>query len=361
MAVVHPRRRLGAVPLPDGRHAREVRREARRLVRDATARSSTGCAPSSPTGDRCGPAQIEHDAKKGARGPWWDWDVVKHALEYLWLFGEVAIAGSPRFRAALRAGRAGASRPRRSPRRSPRDDAIRELIARARPRRTASARRPISPTTGASRTGRAVMAAIGDLQDAGELAARHGRGLDSRPAGRPRRGCTAMPRSPAASTPPRSSPRSIRSCGSATAPSGSSTSSTASRSTRRRRSGASGTTRCPCSSATTSSAASTSRPIARPRRCSCSRPGGSTGGRRMPRPALADELRAAARWQGLDVDLGVAVGRCHRRPRGRAARGRAATRRAPPSRSRSPPTNRSLPTSGRETRRRGGVRIRGCR
>ena len=36
---------------------------------------------------------------------------------------------------------------------------------------------------------------------------------------------------------------------------------------------------------------------------------------------LADELRAAARWQGLESDLGVAVGRCHRRPRGRAARG----------------------------------------
>ncbi|KAA9105673.1 winged helix-turn-helix domain-containing protein [Microbacterium rhizomatis] len=39
------------------------------------------------------PAQIEHDAKQGARGPWWDWDVVKHALEYLFLFGDVAIAG----------------------------------------------------------------------------------------------------------------------------------------------------------------------------------------------------------------------------------------------------------------------------
>ncbi|WP_240658689.1 DNA glycosylase AlkZ-like family protein, partial [Microbacterium sp. CPCC 204701] len=39
------------------------------------------------------PAQIEHDAKKGPRGPWWDWDVVKHALEYMWMFGEVAIAG----------------------------------------------------------------------------------------------------------------------------------------------------------------------------------------------------------------------------------------------------------------------------
>jgi len=32
------------------------------------------------------PAQIEHDAKESARGPWWDWDVVKQALEYLWMF-----------------------------------------------------------------------------------------------------------------------------------------------------------------------------------------------------------------------------------------------------------------------------------
>lgn len=39
------------------------------------------------------PAQIEHDAKQTHRGPWWDWDVVKHALEHLWWFGEVAIAG----------------------------------------------------------------------------------------------------------------------------------------------------------------------------------------------------------------------------------------------------------------------------
>ncbi|MGZ0710391.1 winged helix-turn-helix domain-containing protein (plasmid) [Coraliomargarita sp. W4R53] len=39
------------------------------------------------------PSQIEHDSKQTARGPWWDWDAVKQSLEYLWLFGEVAIAG----------------------------------------------------------------------------------------------------------------------------------------------------------------------------------------------------------------------------------------------------------------------------
>ncbi|PZU41461.1 MAG: hypothetical protein DI573_01035 [Microbacterium sp.] len=39
------------------------------------------------------PAEIESDAHAAARGPWWDWNEVKRALEYLWLFGEVAIAG----------------------------------------------------------------------------------------------------------------------------------------------------------------------------------------------------------------------------------------------------------------------------
>lgn len=37
------------------------------------------------------PAEIEHDAVSGPRGPWWDWNVVKKTLEYLWLFGEVAV------------------------------------------------------------------------------------------------------------------------------------------------------------------------------------------------------------------------------------------------------------------------------
>ena len=39
------------------------------------------------------PAQIEHDAAGGQRGPWWGWNDVKLALEYLWLIGDVAIAG----------------------------------------------------------------------------------------------------------------------------------------------------------------------------------------------------------------------------------------------------------------------------
>lgn len=40
--------------------------------------------------------EIEHDANKRT-GPWWGWSDVKHALEYLFLFGEVAIAGRTRF------------------------------------------------------------------------------------------------------------------------------------------------------------------------------------------------------------------------------------------------------------------------
>lgn len=39
------------------------------------------------------PAEIEHDARQSSRGPWWDWDVIKRALELLWLVGDVAIAG----------------------------------------------------------------------------------------------------------------------------------------------------------------------------------------------------------------------------------------------------------------------------
>ncbi|MBN9179574.1 MAG: winged helix DNA-binding domain-containing protein, partial [Microbacterium sp.] len=35
------------------------------------------------------PAEIDHTDKAARRGPWWDWDVVKNALEYRFLFGEV--------------------------------------------------------------------------------------------------------------------------------------------------------------------------------------------------------------------------------------------------------------------------------
>ncbi len=42
------------------------------------------------------PAEIRGDAP-GGRGGWWEWDEVKHALEYLWRIGDVAIAGRDGF------------------------------------------------------------------------------------------------------------------------------------------------------------------------------------------------------------------------------------------------------------------------
>jgi len=113
------------------------------------------------------PAQIEHDAKKGARGPWWDWDVVKRTLEHLWLFGEVAIAGRRGFerryalaehvipRSALEAD-------------IPREDAVRELVGRAaKAYGVATAADLADYWRIADR--KAVLAAVGDLVDAGEL------------------------------------------------------------------------------------------------------------------------------------------------------------------------------------------------
>jgi uncharacterized protein YcaQ len=76
------------------------------------------------------PAEIDHDAKRTHRGPWWDWDVIKEALERLFLFGDVAIAGRRGFerRYAL-AEQVIPSEILARP--VPRDEAIRELIARA--------------------------------------------------------------------------------------------------------------------------------------------------------------------------------------------------------------------------------------
>lgn len=113
------------------------------------------------------PAQIEHDAKQGARGPWWDWDVVKNALEYLWLFGEVAIAGRRGFE--RRYGMAADVIPGdvlATP--VPREDAIRELVRRA------TAAYGVATAADVADYWRianrpAVLAALGELTDAGEL------------------------------------------------------------------------------------------------------------------------------------------------------------------------------------------------
>lgn len=113
------------------------------------------------------PAQIEHDARGAARGPWWDWDVVKHALEYLWLFGEVAIAGRRGFerRYAMAADVIPGdilARP------VAREDAVRELVRRA------AAAYGVATAADLADYWRianrpAVMAAVSDLVDSGEL------------------------------------------------------------------------------------------------------------------------------------------------------------------------------------------------
>lgn len=113
------------------------------------------------------PAQIDHDAKAANKGPWWDWDVVKQALEYLWLFGEVAIAGRRGFE--RRYGLAEHVIPATTlavP--VARADAIRELIRRA------SVAYGVSTASDLADYFRikdrpAVTAAIAELQDAGEL------------------------------------------------------------------------------------------------------------------------------------------------------------------------------------------------
>nr|WP_246414628.1 crosslink repair DNA glycosylase YcaQ family protein [Microbacterium thalassium] len=113
------------------------------------------------------PAQIEHDAKQARRGPWWDWDVVKQALELLWMFGDVAIAGRRGFerRYALAADvipHEVLDAP------APRADAIRELVSRA------GAAYGVATASDLAdywrlRDRRAVTTAIGELEDAGML------------------------------------------------------------------------------------------------------------------------------------------------------------------------------------------------
>lgn len=127
------------------------------------------------------PAEIDSDARRGRRGPWWDWDVVKETLERLFLFGEVAIAGRRGFerRYAL-AEHVIPADVLANP--VPRDDAIRELIRRA--------ARAYGVATASDladywriRDRRAILSAIADLVDDGELVPVTVRGWTS--AGRP--------------------------------------------------------------------------------------------------------------------------------------------------------------------------------
>ena len=98
-----------------------------------TARSWTGCARSSPTADRCGPREIEHDAEGGRPRA-----VVGLGRRQARARVPVDVRrggdrGSPGVRATVRPRRARDPRDRDG-RPSPRQDAIRELVRRARDR-----------------------------------------------------------------------------------------------------------------------------------------------------------------------------------------------------------------------------------
>lgn len=113
------------------------------------------------------PAQLDHDARRGRRGGWWEWDAVKLALEHLFLFGEVAIAGRRGFerRYALAADVIPAE-VLAAP--VPRAEAIRELVSRA--------ARAYGVATASDladywriRDRPAILTAVHELVDAGEL------------------------------------------------------------------------------------------------------------------------------------------------------------------------------------------------
>lgn len=112
------------------------------------------------------PAEIDHDAKRAQRGAWWDWDVIKEALERLFLFGEVAIAGRRGFE--RRYGLAEHLIPPEGLDPVPRLQAIHELVRRAaKAHGVATAADLADYWRIADR--RAVLAAVADLVDAGEL------------------------------------------------------------------------------------------------------------------------------------------------------------------------------------------------
>ncbi|GGO67544.1 hypothetical protein GCM10010910_29560 [Microbacterium nanhaiense] len=113
------------------------------------------------------PSEILSVERQARGGPWWDWDHVKRALEYLWGTGEVAIAGRDGFERVY--GLAAQVLPSEVLFDVGRDDAIRELVRRA--------ARAHGVVTIADlddyyriRDQRAVRAAVADLEDAGELA-----------------------------------------------------------------------------------------------------------------------------------------------------------------------------------------------
>jgi uncharacterized protein YcaQ len=113
------------------------------------------------------PAEIEHDARSGSRGSWWGWDDVKNGLERLWLFGDVAIAGRRGFerRYALASD---VLPPSAFETTVPRQMAIAELVRRAAVAYGVATAADLADYW-RIRDRPAVMAAVHDLVDAGEL------------------------------------------------------------------------------------------------------------------------------------------------------------------------------------------------
>ncbi|KTS02023.1 winged helix-turn-helix domain-containing protein [Microbacterium testaceum] len=113
------------------------------------------------------PAEIEHDARSGSRGSWWGWDDVKNGLERLWLFGDVAIAGRRGFerRYALASD---VLPPSALETTVPRQMAIAELVRRAAVAYGVATAADLADYWRV-RDRPAVMAAVHDLVDAGEL------------------------------------------------------------------------------------------------------------------------------------------------------------------------------------------------
>ena len=263
-----------------------------------TARSSTGCARSSPSADRCARHRSSMTPRRRRAGP----GGTGTSSRTPWsTCGCSARSRSPAAAASSAATASPSTFCRRtsSPPPSPRDDAIRELIARAAKAHGVGTASDLADYW-RIKDRRAVMTAIGDLQDAGVLQPVTVRGLavcrsPGEGVGAP--GCRAPP-----SRGRRSDPHPVRS----------------GRLVPRSR-GAPVRLRVPHRDLHPGAAAalrvllapgadrrrhrgarSTSRPTVAPPRCWCSRRGGSTGVRRMPRPDSPTKLRAAARWQGLE-------------------------------------------------------------
>ncbi|KQT72550.1 winged helix-turn-helix domain-containing protein [Microbacterium sp. Leaf436] len=113
------------------------------------------------------PADIDHDARSGSRGSWWGWDDVKNGLERLWLSGDVAIAGRRGFE--RRYGLASDVLPAAALETSvPRAAAIAELVRRAAVAYGVATAADLADYW-RIRDRPAVLAAIRDLVDTGEL------------------------------------------------------------------------------------------------------------------------------------------------------------------------------------------------